>query len=161
MIQITQFEHAFMCSFILCFYFKFLCVVIITQFDDVKEAQMDFQELIFDDSGPIYLQVVKYFKKKLLTGELQHGDELPSRRIMSATLGLNLTTIQKIYKQLEEERLIDTQPNSKTTVCVTEEKLSEIKQELVEGQIEKFIEELKSCQVSREVALSIINKLWN
>ena len=72
---------------------------------------MNFQDLKFNEDSPIYLQVVRYFKRKILIGELQNGDELPSRRIMATTMGLNLTTIQKIYKQLEDERLIDTQPN--------------------------------------------------
>ena len=75
---------------------------------------MNFQDLKFNEDSPIYLQVVRYFKRKILIGELQNGDELPSRRIMATTMGLNLTTIQKIYKQLEDERLIDTQPNSKS-----------------------------------------------
>ena len=121
---------------------------------------MYFQDLVFDDSGPIYLQVVKYFKKKMLVGDLKHGDELPSRRILSATLGLNLTTIQKIYKQLEEEKLIDTLPNSKTTVSISPQQLEMIEQELVEGQIDKFINELKSCGVSKEKVISTIEQVW-
>ena len=58
---------------------------------------MNFQDLKFNEDSPIYLQVVRYFKRKILIGELQNGDELPSRRIMATTMGLNLTTIQKIY----------------------------------------------------------------
>lgn len=122
---------------------------------------MNFQDLKFDDSGPVYLQVVRYFKRKILTGELQNGDELPSRRILSATLGLNLTTIQKIYKQLEDERLIDTQPNSKTTVVISNKQLAEIENELVRERIEKFVEELKSCNISKEAAVSIIEDVWS
>ncbi len=122
---------------------------------------MNFQDLEFDDSGPVYLQVVRYFKRKILTGELQNGDELPSRRILSATLGLNLTTIQKIYKQLEDERLIDTQPNSKTTVCISDKQIKEIENELVRTRIVKFVEELKNCNVSKEAAVSIIEDVWS
>ena len=90
---------------------------------------MNFAELKIDDSGPVYLQVVRFFKRKILTGELLNGDELPSRRVLAATLGLNLTTIQKIYKQLEDEKLLDTQPNSKTLVCYNDKQVKEIENE--------------------------------
>lgn len=122
---------------------------------------MNFSELKFDDSGPVYLQVVRFFKRKILTGELTNGDELPSRRVLAATLGLNLTTIQKIYKQLEDERLIDTQPNSKTTVCFTAEQKNEIEDELVRARVEKFVEEIKSCDVTMDTTISIIKDVWN
>ena len=118
---------------------------------------MDFSNIRFDDSGPIYLQVVRFFKKKILLGELKHGDELPSRRILSAALGLNLTTIQKIYKQMEDEKLIDTLPNSKTTVCLTDEKLKEIERELIHSEIKKLTDELKSCNVKK---VELVDRIW-
>lgn len=121
---------------------------------------MDFSNIRFDDSGPIYLQVVRFFKKKILLGELKHGDELPSRRILSAALGLNLTTIQKIYKQMEDEKLIDTLPNSKTTVCLTDERLKEIERELIHSEIKKFTDELKSCNVKKVEALVLVDRIW-
>lgn len=121
---------------------------------------MDFSNIRFDDSGPIYLQAVRFFKKKILLGELKHGDELPSRRILSAALGLNLTTIQKIYKQMEDEKLIDTLPNSKTTVCLTDEKLKEIERELIHSEIKKFTDELKSCNVKKVEALVLVDRIW-
>lgn len=122
---------------------------------------MNFQDLKFNEDSPIYLQVVRYFKRKILIGELQNGDELPSRRIMATTMGLNLTTIQKIYKQLEDERLIDTQPNSKTTVSITKDDLARIENELIRDRVIKFVDELRECNVSREKAITIINEEWN
>ena len=122
---------------------------------------MNFQDLKFNEDSPIYLQVVRYFKRKILIGELQNGDELPSRRIMATTMGLNLTTIQKIYKQLEDERLIDTQPNSKTMVSITKEDLARIENELIRDRVIKFVDELRECNVSREKAITIINEEWN
>ena len=122
---------------------------------------MNFQDLKFNEDSPIYLQVVRYFKRKILIGELQNGDELPSRRIMATTMGLNLTTIQKIYKQLEDEKLIDTQPNSKTLVCYNDKQVKEIENELIRDRVIKFVDELRECNVSREKAITIINEEWN
>lgn len=122
---------------------------------------MDFSDFKIDDSGPVYLQVVRFFKRKILTGELQNGDELPSRRVLAATLGLNLTTIQKIYKQLEAEKYIDTMPNSKTLVCYSKKQIKDIENELIKERVIKFVEDVKSCNVSKEVLLGILEEVWN
>ncbi len=122
---------------------------------------MNFTDLKIDDSGPVYLQVVRFFKRKILIGELLNGDELPSRRVLAATLGLNLTTIQKIYKQLEDEKLIDTQPNSKTLVCYRDSQIKDIENELIKTRVEKFVEEVKSCNVSKETLIAILEDVWD
>ena len=122
---------------------------------------MDFENFKIDDSGPVYLQVVRFFKRKILAGELQNGDELPSRRVLAATLGLNLTTIQKIYKQLEDERLIDTKPNSKTLVCYTDEQVKEIEDELIRMRVQRFVQDVRDCKVSKKKLLRIIEKVWD
>lgn len=122
---------------------------------------MNFNDLKIDDSGPVYLQVVRFFKRKILTGELINGDELPSRRVLAATLGLNLTTIQKIYKQLEDEKLIDTQPNSKTLVCYRDSQIKDIENELIKTRVEKIVEEVKSCNVSKETLIAILEDVWD
>ncbi len=38
---------------------------------------MEFSNLKFDDSGPIYIQVVRFFKKEILKENLKNGDEMP------------------------------------------------------------------------------------
>ena len=35
---------------------------------------MDFENFKIDDSGPVYLQVVRFFKRKILAGEVSVGD---------------------------------------------------------------------------------------
>ena len=55
------------------------------------------------DGVPIYLQMIRHVKQGLAAGTVQNGDELPSRRILSAMLAVNPNTVQKAYRQLEEE----------------------------------------------------------
>ena len=52
---------------------------------------------------PIYLQMILFVKQGLAAGRFLDGDELPSRRLVSATLAVNPNTVQKAYRQLEEE----------------------------------------------------------
>ena len=61
---------------------------------------------------PIYLQMIRHVKQGLAAGSVQNGDELPSRRILSAMLAVNPNTVQKAYRQLEEEGLIQSRPGA-------------------------------------------------
>ena len=38
---------------------------------------------------PIYLQIQNFIRRGCIAGTIQNGDELPSRRVLSALLGVN------------------------------------------------------------------------
>ena len=58
------------------------------------------------DGTPIYLQIIRYIQQGLAAGTIQDGDELPSRRVVSALLAVNPNTVQKAYRMMEEEGLV-------------------------------------------------------
>ena len=47
------------------------------------------------DGTPVYLQIIRYIKRGAVAGTIRDGDELPSRRVLSALLGVNPNTVQK------------------------------------------------------------------
>ena len=52
-------------------------------------------------------QIIRYIKRGAVAGTIRDGDELPSRRVLSALLGINPNTVQKAFHLLEEEQLIE------------------------------------------------------
>lgn len=56
---------------------------------------------------PLYAQLVEQFKSKLMLGELASGDGLPSVRSLASELEVNSLTIQKAYKKLEADGVIE------------------------------------------------------
>lgn len=122
---------------------------------------LDFSDLQFDEESPIYLQIVRYLKYKIVSGEITSGDELPSRRLLSATLGVNPNTIQKAYKQIEQEGLMVSYAGSKSLVQYNEEKVAAIRKELIQTQADQFILTLKQIGISKVEAHDLIDQLWN
>ena len=61
---------------------------------------ISFDSFIAQDGVPIYLQIVKHIKSGIVSGTVVNGDEVPSRRVLSALLGVNPNTIQKAYLSL-------------------------------------------------------------
>lgn len=58
------------------------------------------------DERPLYLQIVSAIKEQIRTGQLQPGDELPSVRELSESLGINLHTVHRAYQKLRDQGLI-------------------------------------------------------
>ena len=71
------------------------------------------------DGTPIYLQIIRYIQQGLAAGTIQDGDELPSRRVVSALLAVNPNTVQKAFKQLEDEGLVTSRAGAKSCIQVT------------------------------------------
>lgn len=40
------------------------------------------------DGTPVYLQIINFIKRGAIAGTIRDGDELPSRRVLSALLGI-------------------------------------------------------------------------
>lgn len=112
------------------------------------------------DGVPIYLQIIQYLKRGMVSGKISNGDALPSRRNLSALLGVNPNTIQKAYHLLEEEGLILSQTGAKSVVCLDSQKLSMIRKELLEGDIRSVVDALKQAGLSKAEALALMDLYW-
>ena len=121
---------------------------------------ISFDNFLITDGSPIYLQILLYIKRGIIAGIICDGDELPSRRVLSALLGVNPNTVQKAYKLLEDEGLIASRAGAKSCVVVTEQKLAEIRTELLEADAKDAIAKLKLMGVSQEEAHALIDKYW-
>lgn len=55
---------------------------------------------------PLYEQLVEQLRKQIVLGNAAPGSPLPSVRQLSVELGVNPNTIQKAYREMEQEGLI-------------------------------------------------------
>lgn len=122
---------------------------------------ISFEQFLMDDSGPIYLQIIGYIKSGIVAGTIRDGDEMPSRRMLSALLGVNPNTIQKAYALLEEEGIIHSRSGAKSFVVLDEQKIKTIREERLELTVRTAVNSMKQMGVSREEALALIDKYWN
>jgi len=121
---------------------------------------VSFELFVLEDGIPIYLQIISWLKRGMVAGTVRHGDELPSRRVLSALLGVNPNTVQKAYRILEEEGLIASQSGAKSTVVLSPDSLRKIRRELLEGQVKTLIAAMTQMGLSKEEALGLVDKFW-
>ena len=62
------------------------------------------------DSTPIYEQITRQIKAKILGGELQPGEALPSMRLLAKELRISVITTKRAYEDLERDGFILPQP---------------------------------------------------
>jgi len=121
---------------------------------------ISFEEFILSGNLPIYLQIILYVKRGMAAGTIRNGDEMPSRRVLSALLGVNPNTIQKAYRMLEEEGLICSHAGAKSYASVTEAQMAQIRRDLLENEVRTLVEAMKQMGVTKEEAVSLIETLW-
>ena len=121
---------------------------------------IDFGAFRAEDGTPIYLQIIKYLKQGVVSGAVADGDELPSRRVLSALLGLNPNTVQKAFRLLEDEGLIASHSGAKSYVTVDEGKLAALRQTLLREELRAVTRSLRQMGIAREDALRLISEFW-
>lgn len=116
--------------------------------------------LVLSDASPIYQQIVLFLKRGMAAGTVLDGDELPSRRTVSALLGVNPNTIQKAYRILEEEGLIVSHSGAKSFVQLEPGRREQVRDELLGGDLQTVIRAMKQSGVSKEEALALLDRFW-
>ena len=119
-----------------------------------------FEGFRMEDGMPIYLQILQYIKRGIAAGTIADGDELPSRRVLSALLGVNPNTIQKAYRMLEEEGLIISHSGAKSCMVLDQAAVDRVREELIEGDARTVVSSMKQMGLSREEALQLIERFW-
>lgn len=102
----------------------------------------------YQDSRPIYEQIVENFKMQMFKGILREGDQMPSVRSLAVELSTNPNTVQKAYTELERQGFIYTVKGRGNFVKGNELLVENKKNELIAKIVELFNE-------ANEIGLSL------
>ncbi|WP_235960817.1 GntR family transcriptional regulator [Paenibacillus silvestris] len=59
-----------------------------------------------ESQTPLYQQIIKQIVEGILSGGLQTGESLPSVRRLASDIGINIHTVSKSYKVLQQQGYI-------------------------------------------------------
>ena len=121
---------------------------------------ISFEDFILMDDSPIYLQIIQYVKRGIVSGAIENGEEMISRRALSALLGVNPNTIQKAYHLLEEEGIIRSRAGAKSCVEVDEAMKEHIRLALISQDTGNWVQAMKQMGVGLEEAISLVKDSW-
>ena len=135
--------------------------MVVVQFGKGVVTLVTFEGLRLEEGMPIYLQIIRYLERGIAAGTVRDGDELPSRRVLSARLGVNPNTIQKAFRALEEAGVITSRAGPKSEVSLTPERAAAIRRRLLEEEPAPLVTALRQMGLDREQAAALVLQLWD
>ena len=121
---------------------------------------VSFAEFRMEEGVPIYLQIIRYLKAAVASGAVADGEEMPSRRVLSALLGVNPNTVQKAYRLLEEEGLIRSHTGAKSCVSAPPERAEALRRELPAWTASAFVGRMKAMGLTRQETVELVTAAW-
>lgn len=135
--------------------------MVVVQFGKGVVTLVTFEGLRLEEGMPIYLQIIRYLERGIAAGTVRDGDELPSRRVLSARLGVNPNTIQKAFRALEDAGVITSRAGAKSEVSLTPERADAIRRRLLEEEAAALVGALRQMGLDREQAAALVLQLWD
>lgn len=118
---------------------------------------------------PVYEQIKEHLRYRIALGQYAAGDKVPSKRTLAKELGVNVHTVGKVYRQLEEEGMVTARrgsgvyvndqlpvtPKPERRETLSEIAASSLRQVIGSGmEVEDFIAELREQMKDLKSALS-------
>lgn len=107
-------------------------------------------DAVFNNSVPIYLQIVSEIKKQIVSGKLVPGERIPSVRELALTYKVNPNTMQKALIELEENGLIKTERTNGKFVTEDENIINKIKNDYADNLTQNYLFEMISLGITKQ-----------
>ncbi|WP_165210423.1 GntR family transcriptional regulator [Streptococcus tangpeifui] len=114
----------------------------------------------FDEKSPIYLQIAKNIKIKIVSQEMKQGEQLPTVRDYAQEAGVNPNTMQRAFTELEREGMVFSRRTAGRFVTEDASLIEEKRAELAQDEIANFMLNMENIGFSdREILAEIDNYL--
>jgi len=109
---------------------------------------------------PVYQQIFNSIEKRILTGELQPEDPLPSIRQLAQDLSVSIITVRRAYSELERKNLIYSRPGLGSFVApITESKRRELQIALLRPLLLETVYRARELGISPRRLVDLLNEV--
>ncbi|MDV3427319.1 MAG: GntR family transcriptional regulator [Bacillota bacterium] len=113
----------------------------------------------FNDSSPIYMQIIQKVKADIVSGRLKGGDKMPSVREFSESFNVNPNTVQRVFQELEREGITHSQRGIGTFIVEGDQLLKQIKNTQAQKYSERYMEDMRDLGMDKEEILNYFVKV--
>lgn len=112
-------------------------------------------------SEPIYRQLVELVRRRIASGQLSAGQEIPSVRELAQTLAVHPMTISKAYSLLEAQGLLERRRGLSMVVAAqhTQAKSAASRVELLRPTLEKAAAEARQLELPAAQVLKLFQHI--
>ena len=112
----------------------------------------------FNDSAPIYLQIVNTLRGNIASGFYPPGSRLPSVRDLALEAGVNPNTMQRALAELERSGLVNSQRTAGRFITEDGSALLALRKSMSEEILTDFIARLRGLGLSGEQILEAVRE---
>ncbi len=110
----------------------------------------------FNTSKPIYEQVIDEIKRQIARGEIEPNGKLPSQRELAEEIEVNPNTVQRAYREMENQNLVETKRGRGTFVKDDDKVIKDINQQLAYSAVKKFIDEMSAINYQQKEMIELL-----
>lgn len=115
-------------------------------------------QLNYRDAKPIYEQIRDGIRRLVITGVVAAGEKLPSVRELASHLAINPNTIQRAYRDLEQEGYVY-RVQGKGTYAAPQMQVRDRRMEELRQQYDQVVSELLYLKVPADILQERIDTL--
>lgn len=115
----------------------------------------------FDNTSPIYIQLVDQMKMHIVSGRLSPGERLPSVRELALLTKMNPNTVQKALSELEGLGLIFTERTNGKFVTEDTELIADLRKDHARSLSEKYLTSMKNLGFTETEIIDYLAKEVN
>jgi GntR family transcriptional regulator len=111
-----------------------------------------------DLETPVYSQVAHQVRQLIAAGALTPGSTLPSVRRLASDLGVNLNTVARAYRLLEDEGFLEIRGRSGVKVAPPADKVRDGAHAALLDELRVTLARFRQAGVTREELLDVVSR---
>ncbi|GIM29110.1 GntR family transcriptional regulator [Clostridium polyendosporum] len=112
----------------------------------------------FNESTPIYIQIMEKIKADIVSRKLKCGDKMPSVREFSESFKVNPNTVQRVFIELEREGITYSKRGIGTFIAEGNELLEQLKIAQAQKYAKIFAGKMKELGMKKQEIIEYLNK---
>lgn len=108
----------------------------------------------------LYIQIKRSLKRLILTGGLKENELIPSIRSLASEFGINVNTVQRAFRELEQEGYIYSVPGKGNFVAKVNDSIFEKSFEEIKNELVVILERAKNLKIPKEKIKKVIDDFF-
>ncbi|MFR1324644.1 MAG: GntR family transcriptional regulator, partial [Ezakiella massiliensis] len=112
----------------------------------------------FTDRIPIYVQVQDAIIKKIILGDYEPGDKIPSIKDLAKDFKINANTVSKSLTDLEAQGILETRRGMGTYIVEDKEMIEETVDKYIGSRVSDIIREFEMLGIDKQRLIELVKE---